>query len=82
MANCGQRLDGSTPTFTTTGLNNGGNSTHYKIQYDNEITSSSAQAAFETFRQNCDADFLWMQNYFNGAAGPWSGRIQVPRQVP
>jgi hypothetical protein len=77
MANCGQRLDGSTPTFTTTGLNNGGSSTHYKIQYDNEITSSSVQAAFETFRQNCDADFLWMQNYFNGAASPWSGQLQI-----
>ena len=77
MANCGQRVDGSTPSFTTTGLSNGGNSTYYQIQYDNEITSTAAQAAFETFRENCDADFLWMQKYFNYAASPWSGQLQV-----
>jgi hypothetical protein len=77
MANCGQRADGTTPNFTTTGLTNSGGSTYYQVQYDDEITSTSAQAAFETFRKNCDADFVWMQKYFNNAASPWSGQMQI-----
>jgi hypothetical protein len=77
MANCGQRTDGSTPNLTTTGLTNGGASTSYQIQYDDQITSSSAIAAFETLRANCDADFTWMQQLFGGAASPWSGQMKI-----
>ena len=77
MASCGQRIDGSTPNLTTTGLNNGGATTNYKIQYDDQITSASAIAGFETFRASCDADFTWIQQLFGGAASPWSGQMQV-----
>ncbi|MGB9236847.1 MAG: hypothetical protein WCC04_20755 [Terriglobales bacterium] len=77
MANCGQLADGSSPTLTTANLQNNGNSNFYQIQYDATITSAAAQAAFETLRENCDLDFNWMQQMFNGAASPWSGQMQV-----
>jgi hypothetical protein len=77
MANCGQRSDGSTPTLTTTNLQNSGKCTNYQVQYDNTITSSTAQASIETLRANLDADFNWMQQLFNGASSPWSGQMQV-----
>lgn len=77
MANCGQLANGSSPTLTTSNLQNNGDSSFYQIQYDNTITSAAAQTAFETFRENIDGDFTWMQQLFNGAASPWSGRMQV-----
>lgn len=77
MASCGQLANGSSPTLTTSNLQNNGNSNFYQIQYDNTITSSAAQTAFETFRENIDLDFTWMQQLFNNAASPWSGQMQV-----
>jgi len=77
MASCGQLANGSSPTLTTSNLQNNGASSFYQVQYDNTITSPAAQASFETFRQNCDADLAWMQQLFNGAANPWSGQSTV-----
>jgi hypothetical protein len=77
MATCGQLADGTSPTLTTANLQNNGASGFYQVQYDNTITSSAAQTAFETFRENCDSDLAWMQQLFNGAANPWSGQSKV-----
>ena len=77
MANCGQLANGSSPTLTTSNLQNNGASSSYQVQYDNTITSAAAQTAFETFRENCDADLTWMQQLFNGASIPWSGQSTV-----
>jgi hypothetical protein len=77
MANCGQLANGSSPTLTTSNLQNSGNTSSYQVQYDNTINSSTAQTGIETFRENLDGDFSWMQQLFNNAASPWSGQMQV-----
>ena len=77
MASCGQLASGSSPTLTTSNLQNNGKTSSYQVQYDNTITSSAAQTAFETFRENVNIDFSWMQQFFNNASSPWSGQMQV-----
>lgn len=67
--------------FISTGLTNGGQTTHYQIQYDDTLNATVGKAVGNALVANCEADFAQLTGWFGGIAAPWSGRMTVQIQA-
>lgn len=58
--------------FITTGLTNGGQTTHYQIQYDDQLDSTVGQTVGNALVAAAETDFTLMTGWFNGQASPFT----------
>ena len=64
-------------SYITTGLTNGGVTTHYKISYDNSLSQSDGKDRANNLIAACENDFTWMQNLFGGIDVKYSYPMDV-----
>ncbi len=58
--------------FITTGLNNGGQTTHYQIQYDDQLDAAVGKAVGNALVAAAEGDFATMTAWFGGQASPFT----------
>jgi hypothetical protein len=63
--------------FITTGLTNGGLTTHYQIKYDDSLSQADGRDRANALIGVCEADFTLMTNWFGGIALPYT----IPYEV-
>jgi len=64
--------------YTTTGLNNGGTTTHYQFRYDPSLAAAGMEPArTNTLMTKCEADFTIMKNWFGGIELSYSYPISM-----
>src|SRR6476661_2237274 len=68
--------------FTTTGLTNTGQTTHYQVQYDDALDPAVGKAVGNALVAGCESDFGVMTGWFNGQSSPFtSTRMTVNIQA-
>ena len=58
--------------FITTGLTNGGRTTHYQIEYDDSLSQADGRDRANALIAVCEDDFTLMTNWFGGIALPYT----------
>jgi len=53
-------------TYITTGLNQGGRTPHYQIEYDDSLSQADGLDRAKDLQGKCEEDFTLMQNWFGG----------------
>ena len=57
--------------FITTGLTNGGRTTHYQIEYDDSLSAADGRDRANALINVCEDDFTLMTNWFGGISLPY-----------
>ncbi|HWH09806.1 MAG TPA: hypothetical protein VG165_01655 [Solirubrobacteraceae bacterium] len=64
-------------TFVTTGLTNGGVTTHYAIEYDSSLAAADGVNRGNTLITHCEADYNLMSGWFGGIGLPFKLPVSV-----